>query len=182
MNMETTSLKTLLNHSGKFGLYGGLLLCAFTAIIYVLSINMFDPIMGLLSMAVTYGLLIFFMYKSAASYRTAIDVPRLEYWHAFFVLFASSIISLYVSAIFSFILNTVIDPQYHIELYKQAEEAYIEVLPEEMVAETMQKIQDGLNPTKQFINSLIGTPIMGGILSLIMAFFVRNNPKYKEKI
>jgi len=182
MQPETMSLKTMLNHAGKFGLYGGLLLSAFTAIVYVFNINMFQPIMGLISMAITYGLLIVFMYKSTASYKIAINIPRLEYWHAFFVLFASSVIALYISAIFTFVLNTVIDPQYHIELFRQAEEAYIEILPEEMVAETMQRIQDGLNPNKQFINSLIGVPIMAGILSVIIAFFVRKNPKYKENI
>ena len=182
MNPENISLKTMLNHAGKFGLFGGLLMTSFTAIVYIFNINMFQPIMGLISMAITYGLLIVFMYKSAASYKTAINIPRLEYWHAFFVLFASSTIMLYISAMFSFFLNVVIDPQYHVELFKQAEEAYREIIPEEMLADTLQRIQDGLNPYKQFVSSLIGAPIIGGILSLIMAFFVRKNPKYKEKI
>jgi len=53
---------------------------------------------------------------------------------------------------------------------------------EEMRQELLQNTKENLQPMKQFVTSIIATPIVALVMSAIMAFFVRKNPKYKEII
>ncbi len=134
----TFSFKKLLQHSSKQGLFGGLILIGFTVVVYVFGINMYDPSMGLLSLAITWGTVIIFLYRAAAGYRA--------------------------------------------ELIRQFEDEVIPKFPEEMRAEMLSHTTANLQPLKQFVSSLIASPVMALVISLIMALFIRKNPKYQEKI
>lgn len=178
----TFSFKKLLQHSSKQGLFGGLILIGFTVVVYVFGISMYGPAMGLLSLAITWGTVIIFLYRAAAGYRAELTIPRMDYLSASLVLFVTAIIIFYMSAIFGFLLNTVIDPEYHLELIRQFEDEVIPQVPEEMRADLLARTTANLQPVKQFVSSLIASPVMALVISLIMALFIRKNPKYQEKI
>jgi hypothetical protein len=175
------SFKGMLNSGGKWGLYGGLVLALFSALIYIFNINVYSVWFGLISFVITFGIVIIFSYKGAVGYRDEDGPGRVDYWSALLVLFLTSLVTFYVSALFNLLLNTVIDPEYHVELFKRFEEfMYSQDLPESMVAPMLEQTKQNLAPMKQFTSSLMSSPVIGIILSFIMAFFVRKSPKYQE--
>lgn len=182
MNTVSFSIKPILKHGIEKGIIGGGILAAFSAIIYIFNLNMFSPAIGLLSFVLTYGVTIVFMYRAAAAYRTEFNQPRIDYLSAALVLFFAGTVMFYISAVFSLLLNTIIDPNYHLELLKQFEENVLPQVPEEMREEMLVRTAENMQPVKQFISSLIASPIIALILALIMAFFVRKNPNYKETV
>ncbi len=170
--------------AGKWGLYGGLLLVLFTASIYIFDVNVYNLWFGLISFLITYGISIIFMYKAAVTFRDKNGPGKIDYLSGAIILFIAAIIIFFISALFSLILNTVIDPEYHVKLFRQFEE-FIRSnpnIPENMVDELLVKTKDNLNPFKQLKTSLITTPVIAVILSLIMAFFVRKHPKHQENL
>jgi len=181
MSEPSFSFKRILNHASKQGFIAGLILIGVTVVVYVFSINMYSPLMGLVSLAVTWGTIIIFLYKAAAGYRTELDVSIMDYWPTMLLLFITALITFYMSAFFGYLLNTVIDPEYHLELIRQFEEDILPQMPEEMRAETLARTKSTMQPMKQLLSSLLGSTLMALIFSVIMAFLVRKNPKHKEK-
>jgi len=181
MSNKEMSFKQMLNSGGKWGLYGGLALALVTAMIYIFNINVYSVWFGLLSFVITFGIVIIFSYKGAVGYRDEAGPGRMDYVSAMLVLFLTSLVIFYVSAIFSLFLNTVIDPGYHVELFRRFEEfMQNQDIPESMLGPMLEQTKQNLVPMKQFSSSLMSSPVIGIILSLVMAFFVRKSPKYQE--
>lgn len=184
MSNRELSIKGMLQSGGKWGLYGGALLILFSASIYIFDINIYNVWFGLISFAVTFGVAIIFMYKGVASYRDEFGPGRIDYLNAFLALFFTGILIFYIYTIFNLLLNTVIDPEYHVKLFSQFEDFISSNpdIPEDMKSKLLATTEENLNPIKQFTRSVISNPIVALILSLIMAFFVRKSGKYQENI
>lgn len=174
MSSEGLTFSNILKYPATQGLYGGLLLSAFSAIIYIFGISVYNPWFGLISFALTFGIAITFMYRGAAGFRNNVNNRIIDYWTATLLLFISGVVMYYISAIFGLILNTVIDPTYPDTLFRQAEEMYASMeIPEEMRSELLAKTKENMQPMKQFLTALYSNPIVAIVLSLIISFFVR---------
>lgn len=184
MERRDISLRALSESAGKWGLYGGIILAVFSASIYIFDVNIYNVWFGLISFLLTYGISIVFMYKAAVAFRDKNGPGKIDYFSGLVVLFVAGIIIFFISAFFNLILNTVIDPEYHVELFRQFEEFIRsnQNIPENMVDELLVKTKENLDPMKQLKTSLITSPVIAIILSLIMAFFVRKNPRYQENL
>jgi hypothetical protein len=184
MSNREFSIQGMLQSGGKWGLYGGLIMIVFTASIYIFDINIYNIWFGLISFVISFGIAIVFMYKGAAGYRDELGPGRVDYLSALLALFFTGLLMYFISAFFSLLLNTVIDPEYHIKLFKQFEEfiANNQDIPESMKPQLLESTEENLNPMRQFRASLISSPVIALILSLIMAFFVRKSAKYQENL
>ncbi len=178
------SLKRMLIHGGKQGVIGGLILSAFTVLIYTFNVNTFSVVMGLITFLITWGTMIIFGYRSAAAYRSETDLPRIPYWVGLVSIFGAVLTMIYISAIFSLILHTVIDPGYAAELIREYQEMIYNNsrIPDTMKQELIMQAELSFEPVKQFTSSLTGGILISLLIAAIMAFFVRKNPKYKEII
>jgi hypothetical protein len=136
----------------------------------------FTPVYGLISFAVNYGVLIVFMYKGAISYKNSLENKEISYYNSFIVLLLISIPIYYISALFTFFINTVIDPNYHILQFQQFKEYFYSnnnKLSESFVKELIEATEKNLNPYVQLKNSITTSPFMAILLSSLMAFFIR---------
>lgn len=173
-------LSLLRRHVLTNALYLSALYITFTVLTYVFGWNVYSFLYIIASFVFTWGLLVVFLFRAASGYATEFDSPMLPYWVAVIVLFLTGLIAQYLHALFYFILNTVIDPNYAQFLLTMFEEKVLTKIPEEMHEEILQRMEHGLDPAKQFVTNLYSSPIVSLIFSVVMAFFVRKNKKYQS--
>jgi len=169
--------KFLIN-AGKFGIYCGLILIVFTAIIYIFDVNTYSIAFGLISFALTFGVLIIFMFKGTSECRDQFLNKSITYWQSLVSLFVIGIIGLLLSDFFNIALNEYIDPNYaDTQLLKFEKFMNKSNVPENMRDKIIEEAKIKRSPEKQLYSAIIFKPLLSLILSLIFAFFVRKNPK-----
>ncbi len=170
------SKTAFLNISLKNGLIAGGLMILFTIIIYVFNINMFSPMFGILMLIVTFGLVITFMVISMNQYKRKILEGQITYWQCFFVGLVMASIAMWLSGIFSYLFYGIFDTEYmpkQVEKFAEMMQGY--GLPEDKLEEQIIKMQEKMQPLKQFITNLYSTPIVAAVLSFIVSAFIKKN-------
>jgi len=178
--LNETPQNAFFKYSSRYGAYAGLILVFFAVIIYSFEVNVFNPILALLSFVVTFGVTIVFMSFGAKKYRTEALFGNLTFWQAALFTFVIGIIAFYISALFNFILNAWIDPAYQmeqfdkLELYLYSMQEKYSLLTDESIEDTLAKSKENLiNPYKQFLASLYTSPLYAGIMALLVSIFVK---------
>lgn len=171
------SFGDLIKYSGKFSLYAGLILIAITAFIYIFDTNVFSVWFGLLSFSVTFTILIVFMYLGTCNLRDSALEGKINYLESLIALFTIGIIALLMSSLFSFLLSTVIDPEYQIRQLENLREFIYsnQFIPESEKERIIEESKKNINPINQLINSLKFQPFLILFMSLLMAFFIKKN-------
>lgn len=171
------NLQSLIKYPIKAGLYAGLILITFSAVIYVFKVNVYATWFGLLSMAVTFGILIVFMYRGTTVLTDEALGGKINFLESLISLFLVGIIALTISAVFTYVLNSFIDPDYMIFQLKKYEE-FINSSEHISEADKMYFIKqkkENFDPMLQLVNSLKFQPFLLIIMSTLMAFFVKKN-------
>jgi len=150
----------------------GFVLVIYTLVLYFLD-KTFSTGLGLLSLVIMIGGL----FLGIKSFRDDSRGGILSYGQS---VGAGTVISLYVgiiSAVFTYILYTVIDPDLMEKGFTFAEERLIEQgrLSDAMIEQQMQLIRKISSPLISAISGVIGSVFMGVIISLIVAIFVKRD-------
>jgi len=161
-----------------YGIYLGLISILYSVIIYVAGFIGNKPL-SYLSYLITIGVLIWAMI----TYRDKVNGGYMSYGTGVGLGFMTALIGGVISAIFAYILFTVIDPSIPDQLFNQAIEEAIAKNPEveqnlDMVEGMMRKM---MSPTALTIFGVVGAAIGGIIISLILAaIFKKDKPMFEE--
>jgi hypothetical protein len=170
------SKTAFLNISLKNGLITGGLMILYSIIIYVFDINMFSIVFGILMFLVTFGLLIGFMVISMNQYKRKILGGQITYWQCFFVGLVMAMVAMWLSGIFNYLFYGLYDTAYmpkQVDKFAEMMQGY--GLPDDKLQEQVQKMQEKMNPLKQFITNLYMVPAISVVISLIISAFIKKN-------
>ncbi len=170
------SKTAFLNQSLKNGLIAGGLMILFSIIIYVLNINMFSVVFSIIMFLVTFGIMITFMVLSMNYYKRKILGGEINYWQCFFAGLAMAITAMWLSSIFNYLFYGFFDTEYmpkQMDKFTEMLQGY--GMPEDKLREQVLKVQERMNPLKQFISNLYMMPIISAVLSFIVAAFIKKN-------
>jgi hypothetical protein len=170
-----------MNYSSKWGGIAGAILIIVSLFFYIMKFNIYNPVIGISSFLLTFGVLIVFMYKGATTFKHEIMESSLTYMQAFVLTFLTGVIAFYISALFSLILNAVIDPTYQLEQLKnleaflyssqsKASSVITDDFVEKIIAETEKSVT---NPQGQFLSAIATNPLVAAVMALLISFFVR---------
>lgn len=180
---ETKS--SLLKNAINGGLLLGLIQIVFGVVLYVFDIMPIGISKGLLMLGIS--VLIFFVviFYVTKSYRNNVLGGYISFGQAFVFGLAVVIVAAILSAIYSYIFNAFIDPEYAgrvLSATRDWTETFMESkgVPEAQITEALNKIDEkGLvTPLKSVRQALIGGTIMGAIITLITSAIV----KKKEEV
>lgn len=177
------NFQSLLKYPIKAGLYAGLILISFSAIIYFFKVNVYTTWFGLLSMAVTYGILIVFMYKGTSVLAEEALGDKINFLESLVSLFLVGIIALTMSAVFTYLLSAILDPNYLIFQLNKYEEFINsnEYISDSEKIDFIKNKKENFDPYIQLINSLKFQPFLVIIMSTLMAFFVKKENITSQK-
>lgn len=148
----------------------GFVLVIYTLILYFLD-QTFNSGLGLISIVI----LIAGLFLGIKSFRDDSRGGILSYGQA---VGAGTVISLYagiITAVFGYILYTVIDPDLIEKMFTFMEERMIEQgqLPESLIEQQMQLFRKIMTPLTTSLFSILGSVFYGVLISLIVAIFVK---------
>jgi hypothetical protein len=170
------SKTAFLNISIKYGLITGGLMILFNLMIYIFNINMFSIFFGIISFLVIFGLMITFMVVSMNQYKRKILGGQISYWQCFFTGLVLAIVAMWLSGIFSYLFYGFFDTEYmpkQVEKFAEMMQGY--GLPEDKLQEQVLKMQEKMQPLKQFITNLYTVPIVSAVVSFIISAFIKKN-------
>jgi hypothetical protein len=166
--------KNFLRHSATYGLIIGLALVILSLIDYVLGLYGQNKLFKLLSYVIMAGGIVY----AAIHYRNREMGGFITYGQVVSYGLLTSVFFGIVTAVFSVLLITVIDPSYIDKVLDIAvQQLYEQGYTEQQIDMALDMSRRFSTPVFTFIGGIISSVIMGLILSLIAAIFVkRNNP------
>ncbi len=167
-----------LKHAVKYGVISGLILIAISTALYASGASNFEMMAIIANGLVTYGVIIFFTIYSIKKTRDLEFGGSISYIQALIVGFVMLLISGYLGNLFSFILTNYIDPDYMLQQIDNFVDAWEGKMPEDMLDETVAKMEASMDPVKNFFRSLYVTPITSLIISAIVSLFGRKKVNY----
>ncbi len=160
----------------KFGLISAFVMIIFTVIMYVLGINMFSIAFSLISAVLIFGFMITITVIGVNRLRDEDLEKKITYLQALLGGAVILLISMYISGIFSYLLNGIIDPDY---IPNMADDAIIKYedmnLPEEQLNDIKLKFDEAKDATAAFIKSIWMSPLMAIVIAAIIALFIKKD-------
>jgi hypothetical protein len=173
-NKTSLFLKSALNH----GLIFGVILVIIQLVIWMVNFMPVGIGKGLISLAVNLLIYAIALIWFTKNYRNSVLGGFISYGDAFLYGLTVFMIATVVTAIYSFIFNSFIDPEYTSRVVKASAdwtETYMRSkgVPEAQIAATLDKISGKKLPTpiNAALKSLIFGVILGAIISSISAAF-----------
>jgi predicted amino acid-binding ACT domain protein len=164
-----------LNNAVKYGLITGLILIAYTVILYALDVNIFDITFSMLNGLVTFGFMITLTVIAIKKTRDESLGEKITYVQALIVGFVVLVVSGYLNNIFSYILNTVVDPDYLTRQLDNMILAWEGKMPEESLELMIEKVEESMEPTSALIKGFWLTPLIGLAVSAIISIFIKKD-------
>lgn len=167
MNSETSTARVAL----KWGLITGLALIVFSTVLYVLELTT-NPWLG----ALLYAFLLAGLIAGMLEYRTA-NGGYIGYGEAVGLGALLSAVAGMLSTAFSVFYTTIIDPTFQERLFEQMRDKMEEDgnMSDEQIDQMIEMSQKFQSPGLQFVFGLFWLILIGTILSLIVAAFIRRN-------
>ncbi len=167
MDNQTTTARTAL----KWGLITGITLIVYSIILYTLN----QTTNGALSLII-YGLLIGGLVVGMREYRAS-NGGYMTYGEGMGLGALLSAIAGLLSSAFTVFYTQVIDPGFQERLVGQVRDQMEEQgkMSDEQIDQTVELMQKFQSPGLQFMLGLLGTILIGVVLSLIIAAFIRRN-------
>jgi len=177
--METKP-RTLFNNSLIFGLLTAAISIVFSVLTYILDIPTSSPVMYF-----SFIILLAGMIYGTLQYRNNYLGGYISFGKAFASGFLIVIISAVISSIYSYIFLVYFDPAYLDKIIEQAlEKAETDMLAKGLTEEQM---EPGLAITRKFMSpvilsimAILSSALVGGILALISAAFIKKEDKSFE--
>lgn len=160
----------------KAGLLAGFILIAFSVIMYALDTNILGFGMSMLNMVITFAVLIVAALMGAAKMRDIDYNFKINYLQALIGCFVTLLVAMYITGIFSYVLNGIIDPDYMPRKVDGMLDSYERLgVPEEALDEIITKMETQIDPAKQLIQSLWVSPLVSLGLGALLALFVKKD-------
>jgi hypothetical protein len=160
----------------KFGLISAFVMIILTVIMYVLGINMFSIAFSLISLVLFFGLMITITVIGVNKLRDEDLQKKITYLQALLGGTIILLISMYLSGIFNYLLNGIIDPQYMSNMVDDAIIKYEDMnLPEEQLNDIKIKFEEAKDATAAFKKSIWMSPLMSIVIAAIIALFIKKD-------
>jgi hypothetical protein len=160
----------------KAGLLAGFILIAFSIIMYALDTNILGFGMSMLNLFVSFAILIVAALMGTAKMRDIDYNFKINYLQALIGCFVTLLLAMYITGIFSYVLNGIIDPDYMPRKVDGMLDSYERLgVPEEALDEIITKMETQIDPAKQLIRSLWVSPLVALGLSALLALFVKKD-------
>ena len=176
-------------HSLNYGILFGLLLIIYSVVLYMFNIIPTGIKLPLLLLVINLAFYFFALWYFTKSYRNDVLGGYIDYGKAF--LFGLLIVgfSSILLAIYNYIFNAFIDPDYIQRVMNAIKEGMEEWmmskgLPEEQIEKTIEKMGSKPLPTplKSALQGILGGVIMGAIVLLITSAIVKKKKElFQEK-
>ncbi len=164
-----------LNQALKYGLITGLVLIAYSVVLYALDVNIFGLTFSILNGLITFGFMIVLTVFAINKTRDESLGEKITYIQALIVGFVVLLVSGYLNNIFSYILNTIVDPGYMARQVDNMIAAWEGKIPEESLDLMIEKIEENMEPTKTLLKGLWITPLIGLVVSAIISIFIKKD-------
>lgn len=179
MNNQPTTLSQMIIRNG---LYAGGILVVYNLLVYVTGLNATQVWLAVLSFVVMVGVLSYFSAMTMKQQRNLLPEKTISFVQKFITGMLVILIGALMSSLFTFVLNNFIDP----ENMAQQFEAVISRLEssglsDEMLDAMVDKVEEGMQPMRQFVSALTSSAISALLLGLIVAAFVKKNVNPFEK-
>ncbi|WP_430810282.1 MULTISPECIES: DUF4199 domain-containing protein [unclassified Carboxylicivirga] len=170
--METQK-PSVVKNAMTYGLYLGVVSIVFTLIIYLAGL-LGNKAIGWLSVAISIGVLAWAMIN----FRDKQNGGYLRYGQGVGLGTLTMFFGGVISGVFTFILYKFIDPGIVEQLVAQAmEEAMAQGTPDAQLEMAEKMIRMFTSPNAILIMSIVGSPFMGAIISLILAAIFKKEPQ-----
>ena len=168
--MEEQTKTPLLKPALIYGLISGFIGILVSVIFYVMGLTL-ETWVGLVSLAIGIIVLVYLLI----TYRNEYLGGFASFGQIFIMGLIIGIISSIISAAYTYLLYTVIDPDLVEKMRIAAEEKIMNTsrIPESMYDDLFEKMEKRMQPSKLAIMGLILGPILNAIISLIIAAFVK---------
>jgi len=159
----------------RYGLIAGVILVAYSIITYIANISMANTGIAILSSLITFGVLIAMAVIGVNKTRDILFNGKFSFLQAFLAGAVIIIIANYISASYSLLFNTMVDPDY---MARQMDDVIVNLegkLPEDAMDKMIESLEKNLDPMKIFIRSLWMSPIIATVISAIIALVVKKD-------
>jgi hypothetical protein len=170
--METNP-RSLFNNSLIYGLITGAISIVFSVITYIFDVSISSPIKYFSFLILLAG-----MIYGTLQYRNSIPGGFISFGKAFTSGFLIVLISAFIASVYTYIFLVFIDPAYLQKIVEQSmDETTAKMvakgLSEEQMEPALAMTRKFLNPTFMSIIALVSSALVGAILSLIAAAFIK---------
>lgn len=186
MQINQRKMKEIIKNSIiKNGLYAASILVGYSLLVYLLDINMYSPVQGLLSLLISLGTLLTFAFLAIASVRKQAENHQISFLNAWLISSLVIFISSFISNVFSLILMHVIDNEYYVAKYQEMMFKVAEQTNNN--PDVMKRLQDGFKNIQTFeLSSLTTTAIFiivgTVVLSALTALIAKKKDRFEDNI
>lgn len=178
----------LLKNAINGGLVLGLIQIVLGVILYIFNIMPIGISKGLILLAISLLIYVVILIYSSKSYRNNVLGGYISFGQAFVFALLVVIVASVLSAIYNYVFNALIDPDYTakvISATKDWTESFMESkgVPETTIEDAMKKIDEKgvVTPLNSAWKALMGGTIMGAIIALIIAAVVKKSKEIPSK-
>ncbi|HPE42649.1 MAG TPA: DUF4199 domain-containing protein [Bacteroidales bacterium] len=164
----------------KYGLITGLILVVISVLIYALDLSAFNPMIGFALVIVNFGLTIFMMVIAANKMRDEDLNKKVSYLQVLIAGFVVVLIAMYLNAIYAYLQNGVIDPEY---MPRKVDDFLLSMegkVPEEAMESMIEGFEDSMNAGKVLVKNLWISPIIALVLSAIVSIFIKKDKTIEQ--
>jgi hypothetical protein len=159
----------------KFGLISGFILIIYNVLLYALDIDIFSIAFSLVNGILYFGFMIALAVIGVNKMRDEDLEKKITYIQAFLGSFVILLISLYLTSIFSYILNGFIDTAY----FPNKMDGFIAnmegKISEEQLNDIVKGLEESLDPVKAIIKSIWMSPLIALVVGAIIAAFIKKD-------
>jgi uncharacterized membrane protein YraQ (UPF0718 family) len=164
-----------LNQALKYGLITGLVLIAYSVVLYAVDVNIFALTFSMINGLVTFGFMIVLAVIAINKTRDEALGEKITYIQALIVGFVVLLVSGYLNNFFSYILNTYVDPEYMARQLDNMIAAWEGKMPEESLDQMIEKVEENMEPTSALLKGIWITPLIGLVVSAIISIFIKKD-------
>jgi hypothetical protein len=170
-------------HSLTMGVIMGVVSIVESLLMYMFNFIPAGFISGILFLLVNIAITVIILRYAIISYRKNFLGGYITLGQAFMIAFMTVIIGAILTQIYSFIFNTLIDPQYMAHVQQISKDSAEQMMKKQGVSDDMIQTQmnnmdkrfAGQTPLKTFIWGMVGSTVLGAIIAFIMAAILKKD-------
>lgn len=167
-------LNKILTDSAKHGAILGIALIIFTVLTYVSGLHLFSIVSGIVMLIVVFGGEIAYTLITAKKFRNSIG-GKISFLQVLVFGFVLLMVATLVNGVFSYVLYSIIDPEY---LNMQLDffiEDMSSLIPEDQIEKTISDMEERITDMKNIGSNLAKAWIGPLVISLILALVVKKD-------
>lgn len=170
----------------KYGLILGGISVAFQLLLYIFSVNYFNPVTGILTFLINAAIIVTILIIGGKAYRDKVVGGYINYGEAFLHAILIGAVFGLISGIYSYMFNDLIDPDYMLELSENFMRKMEEKnLSQDQLDKIYENFEKQLNQPvwKRILTGFLGSFIFTVIIGLITSIFIKKRkPVFEEEL